>query len=71
MFTANAVAHRQSSDQTVLLWDDEAPPPNGDWTIVLWRSYGLRDIPDAVSIPRLVEENADSLRARISHGSMI
>ena len=64
MFTDNAGAHRQASDETVLLWDDEAPPPNGDWTIVLWRSYGLRDIPDAVSIPRLVEENADALRSR-------
>lgn len=48
----------------MLLWDDEAPPPKGDWIIVLWRSYGMDEIPEAVSIPRLVEEKADNLRER-------
>jgi len=31
---------------------------------VLWRSYPGSDFPDALSIPKLVEENADSLRSR-------
>jgi len=47
-----------------LIWDDEGVPPNGKWIPVLWRSYGEGgDLTH--SIPRLVEEQADTLRSRI------
>jgi len=47
-----------------LIWDSDDEPPAGDWLYVLWRSYGTKGDKNIVSIPRLVEENAESLRAR-------
>lgn len=58
-------AHFQACSRTsLLLWDDDALPTEGDWTTVLWRSYGEDAVPEAVSIPRLVEEQADFIKAR-------
>lgn len=65
MSANNVGVHPPGSNKTtLLLWDDETPPPKGDWVTVLWRSYGMDEAPEAVSIPRLVEEQADALRAR-------
>lgn len=47
----------------VLIWDAEGSPPQGDWTTVLWRGFSDGVTPNIVSIPSLIEENADSLRA--------
>ena len=52
-------AHR-----TLLVWDTEGAPPVGGWTTVLWSSFGVRGDPEAISIPKLVEEQADTLKAR-------
>lgn len=49
---------------TLLVWDAEGPPPVGDWTTVLWSSFGKANDPNVISIPTLVEEQADALRAR-------
>lgn len=50
--------------RSILIWDSDAPPPSGDWTIVLWSGYGAADARDVVSLPRIVEQRADALRAR-------
>lgn len=48
----------------VLIWDVEEQPSPGDWTVALWRSLDVGTKPDRVSIPGLVEANAEVLRKR-------
>jgi surface carbohydrate biosynthesis protein (TIGR04326 family) len=48
----------------VFVWDEEGIPPDGDWTVVLWRSFPESAFQSAVSIPKLVEDKADVLKAR-------
>lgn len=49
---------------TVLIWDDESAPPITDGWVVLWRAFGGSADDKVVSIPSLIEDNAESLRAR-------
>lgn len=49
---------------TMLVWDAEGPPQVGDWTTVLWSSFGKANDPRFISIPAQVEEQAVALRAR-------
>ena len=49
---------------SLLIWDAEGEPPDGEWTPVLWREFVSNAQPDAVSIPALIETNADLLRKR-------
>jgi surface carbohydrate biosynthesis protein (TIGR04326 family) len=49
---------------SLLIWDADGEPPDGEWTPVLWRGFVSTDQPDAVSIPALIEINADFLRKR-------
>jgi surface carbohydrate biosynthesis protein (TIGR04326 family) len=49
---------------SLLIWDADGEPPNGEWTPVLWRDFVSNAQPDAVSIPALIETNADLLRKR-------
>jgi surface carbohydrate biosynthesis protein (TIGR04326 family) len=55
-----------SSDKmkNLLIWDAEGSPESGDWIAVLWRGFATDDSPDLISLPKLVEEQADVLRAR-------
>ena len=39
-------------------------PPSGNFTIVLWRKFATPEAANGVSIPALIEENADVLRSR-------
>ncbi|MGE5466083.1 MAG: TIGR04326 family surface carbohydrate biosynthesis protein [Ignavibacteria bacterium] len=48
----------------ILLWDREGVPPSHDGQTALWRSYGMPALPDAISVPRLVEASAHPLRER-------
>lgn len=48
----------------VIVWDTEGLPPVGDWTTVLWRGFENDTTPGVVSIPKLVEANADVLKKR-------
>jgi surface carbohydrate biosynthesis protein (TIGR04326 family) len=48
---------------TWLIWDAEGQPPKGEWITVLWRSYGESGNL-LYSMPKLVEEQADTLRVR-------
>jgi len=59
-----SVESSASKGGTLFVWDTEGPPPIGDWTTVLWSGFGDGGAPDAISIPKLVEEHADALRAR-------
>ena len=60
------MAHKQPIEgtPTFLIWDSDSKPPLGDWIVVLWRSFNSDGLPFAVSIPKVVEENADTLRER-------
>ena len=49
---------------SLLIWDAEGEPPVGEWTPVLWRAFVAHAQPDAVSIPALIETNADLLKKR-------
>ena len=53
-----------SVQSALLIWDADGEPPVGDWTTLLWRSYDTKGRKDIISIPQLVEDNAESLRAR-------
>jgi surface carbohydrate biosynthesis protein (TIGR04326 family) len=60
------MAHKQPIEgtPTFLIWDSDSIPPFGDCIVVLWRSFNPEGSPFAVSIPKVVEENADTLRER-------
>ena len=63
--TKDSKMHRMAADSpTLLIWDREDVAPKGKWTVVLWRTFGDANEPSVVSIPKLVEEHAHSLRAR-------
>ena len=53
---------RKSGDDT-LIWDSESPYPTTDVTTLLWRGFAPSGS-GVISIPQLIEENADVLRAR-------
>jgi surface carbohydrate biosynthesis protein (TIGR04326 family) len=48
----------------VFVWDAEGIPPEVDWTVVLWRGFAESACQSVVAIPKLVEDNADVLKAR-------
>jgi surface carbohydrate biosynthesis protein (TIGR04326 family) len=48
----------------LLIWDADGEPPAGEWLTVLWRSYETGSRNNVISLPRLVEDNAESLRAQ-------
>lgn len=48
----------------ILIWDAESFIPIGDTTTVLWRGFSTGSLPNCVSMPELIEENADVFRAR-------
>jgi len=52
------------NERTFLIWDDEGEPPTGDWITVLWSDYPYSSSSDFISIPELVEKQAQTLRAR-------
>jgi surface carbohydrate biosynthesis protein (TIGR04326 family) len=52
------------SNSDIFIWDAEGlPSPVAD-TVVLWRAFAQGTSSEYVSIPRLIEANADLLRAR-------
>lgn len=54
----------QNSDK-VLIWDLEGlHPPADDSTTVLWRGFASPEAVNVISIPALIEANADELRSR-------
>ena len=53
-----------NNEKTLLIWDTEDPPPTGNWTTILWSSFGEINDPSLISIPRLVDEHADNFKSR-------
>ncbi len=49
---------------TLLIWDSLDSPPKGDWFTVLWSGFEDGTTPNAISIPQLVEDHDDELKAR-------
>ena len=52
------------SKETVIVWDADGPLPAGEWTPVLWRNAKDKTLPKSVSIPSLIEADADGLKSR-------
>jgi surface carbohydrate biosynthesis protein (TIGR04326 family) len=51
--------------QSITIYDSEHRPSSNNKNLaILWRSYGDPSQPNTISIPRLVEEQADMLRSR-------
>lgn len=48
----------------ILIWDGDGLPPEDTRLIVLWSNYDLSDDNDIISIPDIVEREADKLRER-------
>lgn len=48
----------------ILIWDCDGDTPLGDWLVVLWRSYDTGGSNNVISIPKMVEDNAESLRTQ-------
>jgi len=49
-------------NQTTLVWDSVASPPEGYQRIILWKSFACEAYPDAISIPKVIEDNAVELK---------
>ena len=54
----------RNGESKAVVWDTESPPQLGEWTTILWRGFSPVVSNNVVSIPRLIEENANALRAR-------
>ena len=46
-----------------IIWDQEDVPSSNNFINVLWRGFGGDDKKNTISIPKLVEDNADSLKS--------
>ena len=49
-------------NQTTLVWDSVASPPEGYQRIILWKSFACEAYHDAISIPKVIEDNAVELK---------
>jgi surface carbohydrate biosynthesis protein (TIGR04326 family) len=49
-------------NQTTLVWDSIESPPEGYQRIMLWKSFDCEAYPDAISMPKVIEQNADELK---------
>jgi surface carbohydrate biosynthesis protein (TIGR04326 family) len=49
-------------NQTILVWDSVESPPSGYKGVVLWQSFMCESYPDAISMPKLIEDNAVELK---------
>jgi len=49
-------------NQTTLVWDSIAPPPEGYQRIMLWKRFDCEAYPDAISLPKVIEDNAVELK---------
>ena len=51
-------------NKQLLIWDSESLPTDSNDYVILWQSYTILDLNKEISIPQLVENNADDLRSR-------
>lgn len=57
-----SLAH-DNLESHLLVWDGQARYPENDGVTLLWRAFEMAEVPNLFSIPQLIEENADVLRA--------
>ncbi len=60
--------NRMMKRPILLVWDGEGIAPSGKWETVLWSSFGIDKKPGTISIPKLIEDQSDSLRLRYLEG---
>jgi surface carbohydrate biosynthesis protein (TIGR04326 family) len=48
----------------LIIWDSEELPPSSNEVIVLWRGFSGGATPDMISIPSLIEKNAEAHKVR-------
>ena len=46
------------NNQTTLVWDSVASPPEGYQRIILWKRFDCEAYPDAISLPKVIGKNA-------------
>lgn len=49
---------------SIQIWDAKGSPPAGNFINILWREFVTPESVNSISIPELIEENADKLRNR-------
>ena len=49
---------------SIIIWDSETLPNNNEKTIILWKQYRQSNSKNQISIPELIEKNANRLKAR-------
>ena len=49
---------------SVIIWDSKTLPNNNEDTVILWKQYLQSNSKNQISIPELIEKNADRLKAR-------
>lgn len=59
-----SLEHPPEKHETLLVWDADGDPPRGNWLTVLWKAFETTNDPAAISIPQIVEDRADDLRAQ-------
>ena len=48
----------------ILIWDSEGAPPDNQGYVALWRSYSHDNRDNVISIPKYVEDSAESFRTK-------
>jgi surface carbohydrate biosynthesis protein (TIGR04326 family) len=48
----------------ILIWDQDSVAPAGNWEVVLWQGYQTFGKSRVVSIPKIIEEDAERLRCQ-------
>lgn len=64
MDLAGRKGKRDDERVTFLIWDSDDDPPTGNWVTILWGGFGKGNYSDVISLPKLVEEQSDTLRMR-------
>ena len=49
-------------NQSILVWDSVESPLSGYRRVLLWKSFDCEAYPDAISMPKVIEQNADELK---------
>ena len=60
---SNPLNKKYISCDTLLIWDCEEDYPIDD-PIILWKSYSSEELSHIISIPQIVENNADYLKKK-------
>ena len=51
-----------NNQKSILVWDTSSHPPKGYNNVYLWNSFDLESYPDAISLPKIIDKEADELK---------